>query len=761
MGIRFSRHYKGEDNMRRNHIFGVLVIFLALLLSCNLLAGTGEPDIETPATAPPPSMPSVLNETPSLVITGQTYYLAPDTCNDNGNGQDDLPFCTFEVALGNLKPGDGLVLKPGFYTRRMEIRNLTGEAGAPIIIMGEAEDSVAFDGGCTEMPCDLNIVEWEWNEETGMISFVNSAHLILANLTVQNNIAAGVNVFDSRDITLQNLTIHDTGHVGILARTVEGLQIINNDVSRVTMGYRDESGDLQVGTHESISVLRSSDFIVEGNYIHDSPKEGIDIKESSADGEVRDNFVERMCHVGIYINEAFRVNVHDNRIRRSGYFLDGEQETLCSSYPNFGHLMGNYYGGGIQLAVGDLGDLSQGKLSDIQVHHNIIWNLYGNGIEFWDELRESHRGQGEMVNNLVANNVVYNVSRSALYLSDLSTSLIANNILALSEDTPIAGNALNQNRISHNLFFFGNGSQDISGESPLVADPMFVDPAGGGFSLQPESPAIDAGLDVGLPYTGAAPDIGAVEYGAAAMDPNSPVDIWRPAVGTTWQWQLTGLPVDQTFDVELYDIELFDNDANVVSALHTQGRKVICYISVGSWEDWRPDKDQFPLDLIGKDYEGWKGEKWLDIRQIDRLAPILQARFDQCKGKGFDAIEPDNIDGYTNDTGFSLTAEDQLRFNIWLAEEAHKRGLSIGLKNDPDQAAELEPYFDWALTEDCYAEDWCDLMFPFLEAGKAVFAAEYTDTGVTLDEMCPQAKELGFSLILKNRDLDAFLGICP
>ncbi|MEK7311763.1 MAG: endo alpha-1,4 polygalactosaminidase [Chloroflexota bacterium] len=245
--------------------------------------------------------------------------------------------------------------------------------------------------------------------------------------------------------------------------------------------------------------------------------------------------------------------------------------------------------------------------------------------------------------------------------------------------------------------------------------------------------------------------------------PTAPANggIWIPAPNTTWQWQLTDPPVDQSFDVDVYDIELFDNDASVVAALHAQGRKVICYVSVGSWEDWRPDKDQFPPEVIGKDYKGWPGEKWLDIRRIDVLGPIMQARLDQCKAKGFDAVEPDNIDGYTNDTGFPLTYEDQLNYNIWLANESHARGLSIGLKNDPEQAAGLVAYFDWALTEDCFAEGWCEQMLPFIEAGKAVFAAEYIDTGIGLEEFCPQAQAMKLSAILKNRELDVYREACP
>ena len=239
---------------------------------------------------------------------------------------------------------------------------------------------------------------------------------------------------------------------------------------------------------------------------------------------------------------------------------------------------------------------------------------------------------------------------------------------------------------------------------------------------------------------------------------------WRPPADTSWQWQLSDLPVDQSFAVEMYDIDLFENRARTVAALQAQGRRVVCYISVGSWEDWRPDADEFPAAVLGKDYGGWPGENWLDIRQIGVLAPIMRARLDQCQAKGFDGVEPDNVDGYTNDTGFPLTYQDQLVYNTWLADEAHARGLSIGLKNDEDQAEDLAPVFDWAMTEDCFAEEWCEEMEPFFDAGKAIFGAEYIDQ-LTISQftngVCPRAQSMGFSVILKDRDLDAWRRGCP
>ena len=241
----------------------------------------------------------------------------------------------------------------------------------------------------------------------------------------------------------------------------------------------------------------------------------------------------------------------------------------------------------------------------------------------------------------------------------------------------------------------------------------------------------------------------------------TPTGWWRPQPGLTWQWHISEPPVDTSVNAQVFDIDLFENDAAVVAGLQAQGRKVICYISVGSREDWRPDKDQFPPEVLGKDYDGWPGEKWLDIRQIDKLAPIMRARFDLCKAKGFDAIEPDNMEIYDNETGFPLTYDDQIRYARWLADEAHQRGLAIGMKNASDSIKDLLPSFDFAITEDCFDQGWCGEMLPFIQAGKPVFAAEYDDTAVDFQAACRKAKEMGFSVILKHRILTAFRVTCP
>ena len=43
---------------------------------------------------------------------------------------------------------------------------------------------------------------------------------------------------------------------------------------------------------------------------------------------------------------------------------------------------------------------------------------------------------------------------------------------------------------------------------------------------------------------------------------------------------------------------------------------VVCYISIGTSEDWREDKDDFPADAIGNDLDDWDGEAWLNINDV-------------------------------------------------------------------------------------------------------------------------------------------------
>jgi hypothetical protein len=241
-----------------------------------------------------------------------------------------------------------------------------------------------------------------------------------------------------------------------------------------------------------------------------------------------------------------------------------------------------------------------------------------------------------------------------------------------------------------------------------------------------------------------------------ASPPSDPGVWWRPPARTTWQYQLSG-DLDASADAAVFDVDWEDTTAQQVQVLHDRGRHVICYVNAGAYEEWRGDAQRYPAVVLGDPLDGWPGERWLDVRRLDVLLPIIASRIDACRAKGFDAVETDNVDGYANDSGFPLSAEDQIAFNLALAGLAHERGLAIGLKNDVEQISALEPAFDFAVNEECLAYDECGAYAPFLRAGKAVLHVEYDGPAA---RVCAQSSSLGVNTILKDLELGSALQHC-
>jgi hypothetical protein len=285
--------------------------------------------------------------------------------------------------------------------------------------------------------------------------------------------------------------------------------------------------------------------------------------------------------------------------------------------------------------------------------------------------------------------------------------------------------------------------------------------AGNGGSGAAPSTTPGVGPTAGTAGRAAAPPNAApaVDAGAATVDAATPssTSYWHPKAGTTWDWQLSS--VDTSHMVEVYDID-YENPQSTIDALHAKNIHVICYVSVGSVENYRPDANAFPASVVGNAYPGWPDEKFLDIRS-PMVRTLMSARFDLCKSKGFDGLEPDNMDVFEDKTGFPLTAADGLDYAQWLADQAHTRGLAIFQKNASSLAPKLFDLYDGAITEDCFDQGWCNDMSGYVQRDKPVFMAEYTDTNVNFPNACSYAKTNKYSAILKDRDLTSMLMTCP
>jgi len=265
---------------------------------------------------------------------------------------------------------------------------------------------------------------------------------------------------------------------------------------------------------------------------------------------------------------------------------------------------------------------------------------------------------------------------------------------------------------------------------------------------------------------------------AALPAPTACTGCWQPGLVSRWQYQLQGVAAyastgginttisappqgggaavsPAVWDIDLYvDQAVSGNNTTLntaaVSAIHARGGHAICYVDAGTWENWRVDANQFPASVQGAK-NGWPGEKWLDIRQTSILLPIMDARVQKCKQAGFDGVEWDNVDGYSNRTGFPLTANDQLVYDASLANLAHQYGLSVAMKNDVEQVPDLNTYFDYAINEQCQQYNECgNYTTYFVNTGKTVFQVEYKLSQV---KFCPQANAANRNAITKTFDL--------
>lgn len=268
------------------------------------------------------------------------------------------------------------------------------------------------------------------------------------------------------------------------------------------------------------------------------------------------------------------------------------------------------------------------------------------------------------------------------------------------------------------------------------------------------APLFAAVLAVGLAVTGG------VHPTLSPLGTVTKTPVTRLTPGTSWQWQLDGTINETVLDKltnrkKMYDIDLFTTSTATIKRLKAKGIYVVCYMETGGWESYRPDAKSYPTRVLGKRVDGYPSERFVDIRQTAVLKPILAKRLDLAKAKGCNGIEPDLDDTYNGyDTGFPLTMQHQLTFNKMVADMAHYRGMSIGLKNGASEGGVFEKamvkFTDWALNEECNTYQECAGYRVYIAAGKAVFQVEYSAEGATTKSFCLADNKANFDGLLKR-----------
>jgi hypothetical protein len=209
---------------------------------------------------------------------------------------------------------------------------------------------------------------------------------------------------------------------------------------------------------------------------------------------------------------------------------------------------------------------------------------------------------------------------------------------------------------------------------------------------------------------------------AITYPPSTTAKTWStPPATANWQIILDR-SINYTFpevivdDVKVYDIDL-DSSNDTFSSFAAAKKKpgnsemyLICYFSAGTSEEDRDDVGCFNYHSGAQDYgcnygKGSTDEFWLNTtsREVRR---IMINRLDQAVARGCDAVDPDNMDGYSpdNHSGIGEEVKDAADYMDFLITEAHNRGLAIGLKNSDDLAADdnLVNRLDFAVVEECF-----------------------------------------------------------
>ena len=72
--------------------------------------------------------------------------------------------------------------------------------------------------------------------------------------------------------------------------------------------------------------------------------------------------------------------------------------------------------------------------------------------------------------------------------------------------------------------------------------------------------------------------------------------IWQPEPGTSWPWQLSG-EINPSWEVAMYDIDLFDSPQATIDRLHADG----------------------PADLMRRDFAAGRIESFITVPDSDNL----------------------------------------------------------------------------------------------------------------------------------------------
>jgi len=471
-----------------------------------------------------------------------TYYFSSSTGKDNCSAaQAESPLTPWKSinklnTLSNLAPGDSILFKKGDGWVGTLVPNCNG------LIFGSYGTGAApvINGGASFA---INI----------STSF--ESNLVFTGLVFKRTGSTGVvaqlgNIGFNTDVGITNCTIQGCSFLGSVIIQGSYNLFKNNIVNGATNdgngnGIWEYSHQCNHNTYTGNTIcyftlrgiwtmIETNNCIFQDNIIHNCQLCGLDLDGAYHlvyEHSVVDNTIYNTAHDAIDLENAFSCTIKGNYMFNGGhsyiYIINYSQCELLNGYGSatgIGALLnstleGNVMnGGGVDYSSVAIGIYQAGGV-------NIINNTINGFVSRFLNLQ--YTSPSDVPRIRLVNNIFSNMATPSWYAM---ISFSTNDLNILAED-------------DHNCFF-NNGISDIysdyttykllslaqyqaatgkAGHS-IVANPIFISAAN--LHLQSSSPCIDAGMNVGLPYAGNAPDIGA--YESAPVDQgNKPVIVWR------------------------------------------------------------------------------------------------------------------------------------------------------------------------------------------------------------------------------------------
>jgi hypothetical protein len=240
------------------------------------------------------------------------------------------------AALASAKPGDTITALPGKYSGRFKTTG-AGTAEKRIALRGAG---AILDGGSVKTGYGLHLDGASFWDVSGF-EVTGSEKGVMAD-SINHS-------------TITGLHVHDVGHEGIHLRnlssdnTVSGCDVHDTGKTKTQYGEGIYIGNAHSNWKASFSRTAgkpdaSDRNVIEGNHIHNTAAESIDVKEGTTGGIIRGNTFEGKNMTGAYADSWVDVKgngwVIENNIGH-GAKLDGYQTHV--EYKGFGN--GNIFRG--------------------------------------------------------------------------------------------------------------------------------------------------------------------------------------------------------------------------------------------------------------------------------------------------------------------------------------------------------------------------------------------------------------------------------